>query len=365
MSVKKAHLKSIRRSHIIKRRSKKVGQPPGSLELVGRKKTESVEIRTIDYDENQITEKIAGEVEECKPFIDKPTVTWIDVVGLHDSTILKRFGDLLNLHPLVLEDILNTDQRPKVEDHGDYLFFVMKMISITEDHNLVIEQVSLILGTNYVISFQEIPGDLFEPIRERIREKRGKIRSSGADFLAYSLIDTVTDNYFLILEKIGDRIEFLEEELVTNPDTSTLQVIHHLKTNIIFLRKSVWPLREVVNRLERGESKLIKVETQKYLRDVYDHTIQVIDTVETMRDIVSSMLDIYLSSVSNKMNEVSTFLTIIATIFIPLSLLAGIYGMNFKYMPELEWEFSYPLLLLFMLGISVTLLFYFRRKSWI
>ena len=351
---------------LVKKRSKKVGLPPGTLVHIGEKKRERTTITILDYDERHLQEQEIKTVDECLPFKDKPTVTWIDVDGIHEVKILERLGDSFGLHPLVVEDVLNTDQRPKMEDFGDYIFIVLKMLYYNDKNDeIVTEQISLILGPNFVISFQEREGDVFDPIRERIRSEKGRIRKMGADYLAYALVDSIVDNYFIILEKLGEKIEFLEDELVTNPTPETLQAIHDLKREMIFLRKSVWPLREVVSGLERGESPLIQESTGIYLRDVYDHTIQVIDAVETFRDMLSGMLDIYLSSVSNRMNEVMKVLTIIATIFIPLTLIAGIYGMNFRYMPELEWPWAYPMLWLIMLGIGVLMLIYFRRKRWL
>jgi magnesium transporter len=286
--------------------------------------------------------------------------------GIHQVEILEQLGECMGVHPLVLEDILNTDQRPKLEDFDDYLFIVLKM-SHYDDQNgeMEVEQISLILGPNYVVSFQERPGDVFDPIRERITNGRGRIRKLGADYLAYALIDAIVDHYFVVLEQIGEKIEFLEEELITDPTPETLQTIHNLKREMIFLRKSVWPLREVVGGLERRESPLIGESIAVYLRDVYDHTIQVIDTLETFRDMISGMLDIYLSSVSNRMNEVMKVLTIIATIFIPLTLIAGIYGMNFKHMPELEQPWGYPVVWGVMLATAIVMLIYFRRKKWL
>jgi len=353
-------------SRLIKRISKKVGLPPGTLIHIGEEKVEKTKITVLDYDELHFQEKEMETIDECFPVKDKPTVTWINVDGLHRAEILETIGDYFRLHPLVLEDILNTGQRPKVEDFGDYIYIVLKMLH-SEDTNgeIVEEQLSLVLGPTFVISFQEREGDVFDPIRERIRNGRGRIRKMGSDYLAYALIDSVVDNYFIALEKLGEEIEFLEEELVTNPTTETLQVIHDLKRELVFLRKSVWPLREIISGLERGESTLIRESTGIFLRDVYDHTIQVIDTVETFRDIVSGMLDIYLSSVSNRMNEVMKVLTIIATIFIPLTLIAGIYGMNFQYMPELGWRWGYPMVWLVMLAIGALMLVYFRRKKWL
>ena len=311
-------------------------------------------------------EKEAKEVEECFPFKDKPTVTWINIDGIQRIDVIEKIGKHFNLHPLALEDIVNTGQRPKMEDFVDYIFVVLKMLYYDEkERETKAEQLSLVLGPNWVISFQENEGDVFDPIRERIRADKGRIRKMGADYLVYALIDAVVDNYFLILEKIGEKIEEIEDELVANPAPETLQAIHNLKRQMIFLRKSVWPLREVISRLERWESQLINKSTDIYLRDVYDHTIQVIDAIETFRDMLSGMLDIYLSSVSNRMNEVMKVLTIIATIFIPLTLVAGLYGMNFRYMPELEWPWGYPLVLFFMFAIGVLMLIYFRKKKWL
>jgi magnesium transporter len=351
---------------IIKRRLKKAGLPPGTVVYVGEKKSGKVKIRIMDYDESHFEEKEVKEVEECFPFKDKPTVSWINIDGVHRVDVVEKIGKHFDLHPLALEDIVNTGQRPKMEDFLDYIFIVLRMLYYDEKANETRgEQLSLVLGPNWVITFQENEGDVFDSIRERARSDKGRIRKMGADYLVYALIDAVVDNYFLILEKIGENVEEIEDELVTNPAPETLQSIHNLKRQMIFLRKSVWPLREVISRLERWESQLISKSTDIYLRDVYDHTIQVIDAIETFRDMLSGMLDIYLSSVSNRMNEVMKVLTIIATIFIPLTLVAGLYGMNFKYMPELEWPWGYPFVLLFMFAIGVLMVIYFRRKRWL
>ena len=350
----------------ITKRSKKSGLPPGALVHVGEKKAEEVRIRIIDYDEPHVEEKEVKRVEDVFPFKDTATVTWINIDGLHAVDVIERIGEHFGLHPLLLEDILNTDQRPKLEDFGEYLFIVLKMLYYDdEDHEIEAEQVSLILGSNFVISFQEREGDVFNFVRDRIRAGKGRIRMEGADHLAHALIDAIVDNYFVVLEKIEEKIEDTEDELVTNPTPETLQMIHRLKSGTIFIRKSVWPLREVISGLERGESPLIHESTNVYLRDVYDHTIHVIDTIETFRDMIAGMLDIYLSSISNKMNEVMKVLTIIATIFIPLTFIAGIYGMNFQYMPELGWRWGYPLIWLVMCAVLVSMLVYFRRKGWL
>jgi len=347
--------------------SRKAGLSPGALVHVGKKKIEKARIRIIDYDESQLQEREAKTIEECFPFKEKPTVTWINIDGLHEVDIIEKIGKHFDVHPLVLEDIVNTGQRPKMEDFDSYIFVVLKMLYYDEKENEVTaEQFSLILGSNFVISFQERVGDVFNPIRQRIRSAKGRIRKMGADYLAYCLVDTIVDSYFGILEKLGEEIESIEEELVHNPTPETLQTIHNLKREMIFLRKSVWPLRELISELERGESSLIHESTGIYLRDVYDHTIQVIDTIETFRDMVSGMLDIYLSSVSNKMNEVMKVLTIFAAIFIPLTFVAGIYGMNFEYMPELKWHWVYPEAFWGTIAVLAgVMLFYFKRKRWL
>jgi len=350
----------------IKRISKTAGHVPGELVHVGEKKVDEVKVSVIDYDDKNFQEKIIANIEEVLPFKDTPTVTWININGLHDVDFIEKIGNNFEMHPLTLEDIVNTGQRPKYEDFDQYIFVTLKILMFDEEKKEIIsEQVSLVFGANFVISFQEIEGDVFNPIRERIRNAKGRIRKMGPDYLAYSLLDAVVDNYFYILEKFGEKIEGMEEDLVANPTPQTLQAIHDLKRDAIFLRKSVWPLREVAGGLERSESILIKKETHIFLRDVYDHTIQVIDTIETFRDMVSGMLDIYLSSVSNRMNEVMKVLTIFAAIFIPLTFMAGVYGMNFEFMPELKWKWGYFALLGLMAVVGFGMLFHFRRKKWI
>ncbi len=351
----------------MKRAKQQVGLSPGTLVHVGEKKIEKVRIRIIDYDEAHLEEKEPKMVEESFPFKDKPTITWINIDGLHDIEIIEKIGKHFDLHPLVLEDIVNTEQRPKIEDFGDHIFVVLKMLYYDdkEKNQLEAEQVSLIFGSNFVISFQERLGKIFEPLRERIRKGKGRVRKLGTDYLAYALIDSIVDNYFVILEQFGERLEDTEQELATNPTAETLQTIRVFKKEMIFLRKSIWPLREVVNSLERGESSLIQESTGIYLRDVYDHTIQIIDSVESYRDMLSGMLDVYLSSISNKMNEVMKVLTIFAAIFIPLTFVAGIYGTNFTFIPEFEWQWSYFAFLFVLFLIAITMLVYFRRKKWL
>ncbi|MGH8582109.1 MAG: magnesium/cobalt transporter CorA [Gammaproteobacteria bacterium] len=347
------------------RRSKKVGLPPGTPVHIGEAIHAATSISVIDYDQSSAREQQFDGAEGLAAFKASPTPTWINIDSMQDLSILRRLGDDYGLHPLVLEDIVNTEQRPKLEDYRDYLYIVVKMLSY-KGSAVMIEQVSVVLGPSYVISFQENgkPGDVFDPIRTRLRSGTGKIRMRGADFLAYSLLDAIVDHYFVILERLGEQVEQIEDDLLDHPGPETVQTIHRLRRETIFLRKSVWPLREVVSGLQRTDSPLVREGTQIYLRDIYDHTIQVIDSVETLRDILQGMLDIYLSSVSHRMNEIMKVLTIIATVFIPLTFIVGVYGMNFEYFPELKWPWAYPVLWAIMLGIAGFMLAFFKRKGW-
>jgi magnesium transporter len=350
----------------IKRSTKKAGAAPGTLVFVGERKAEEVIFTIMDYDVDTLQETEVASLDECLAYRDKKSVTWINISGLHDIEIIEKLGEKFNLHPLLMEDIVNTEQRPKLEDYDDYLFVIMKMLYAESENRAVQhEQVSLVLTPGVVISLQEKAGDVFDPVRQRIRKGKGRIRKSGTDYLAYALIDTVVDHYFKVFEEIGEKIEALQEEVLENPSPQILQAIQNLKREMIFIRKSIWPLREIISGMLRSESPLIKEDILPYLRDVYDHTIQVIDTAETFRDMLSGMLDIYLSSVSNKMNEVMKVLTIMATIFIPLTFIAGIYGMNFEFMPELKWHWSYPVLWIILITIFVAMVFWFKRKKWL
>lgn len=349
----------------IKNTAGKVGLPPGTLPYTGDIRSEPAAVWLCEYDENRYEERQVqlAEFEGCG-FSDSDTVAWLHVAGLHSVAAVEQLGDYFNLHPLVLEDVLTVDQRPKLEDYGDYTFLVAKAIYRQPDETFATEQISIILGKSYVITFQESDSAIFLPVRERLKGGKGRIRRMGPDYLAYALLDTIIDNYFVLLEDLGDKIELMEERLVLEPDRRMLTEIYSLKTDMLFMRKSVWPLREIVNSLERGDSKLFRDSTLLYMRDVYDHTIQVIDTLETYREMVSGMLDIYLSSVSHKLNEVMKVLTIISTIFMPLTFLAGVYGMNFRHMPELEWPWGYPLAWSVMVGAALIMIRYFRRKKW-
>ncbi|MFC1883849.1 magnesium/cobalt transporter CorA [Thermodesulfobacteriota bacterium] len=350
----------------LKKISKMSGLAPGTLIHIGEKKIEKVRIRVIDYDENDFEEKELTSIEEIFPYKDKTTVTWLNIDGLHDVDIIQKIGEKFGFHPLVMEDVINTGQRPKTEEYDDYIFGTLKMLfHIDGESRIMHEQFSLILCENFVVTFQEKVGDVFEPIRERLRKGKGRIRRNGADYLAYALMDAVVDNYFIVLEKMGEDIESLEEELLSDPSRETLGEIHALKRELISLRKFVWPLREVIRAIETSESDIMNEKTLVYLRDVYDHVIQVNDSIETSRELVSGMLDVYLSSISNKMNEVMKVLTVVATIFIPLTFIAGIYGMNFKYMPELEWHWGYPVAIFVMFIVVAVMVLWFRRKHFL
>ena len=351
---------------LVKKISKKAGLPPGTLVHVGEDQKEKVKLRLIDFTEDQFEEKELHTIFESFPYKDKESVTWLDIVGVHEVDVIGALGKHYSLHPLLLEDVMNTDQRPKLDDYEDYLCLFLKILSYDDsNHRLRVEQISLVLGPRFVFTFQERDNPVFEPVRDRLRKAKGRIRKLGADYLAYSLIDAVVDNYFIILEKFAERIETLEEDLVSDPKPETLHQIHRLKREMIYLRKSAWPLREVANVLEKSESELVRPATKIFLRDIYDHAIHIIDSIETYREMLSSMLDIYLSSISNRMDQVMKVLTIIATIFMPLTFLAGVYGMNFKYMPELDSRWGYPAVLALMAALGGGMLLGFRKKGWI
>ncbi|MGE5253300.1 MAG: magnesium/cobalt transporter CorA [Planctomycetaceae bacterium] len=351
---------------LIKKRSKKAGLPPGTLVHIGEKLTEKTRVALVEYDTQGFQEKELEAFETGYLFARDPKVTWVNVVGIQQVEVLEKLGRSFVVHPLAMEDILNTEQRPKVEDYGEDLFIVVKLISYQEKTAEVeAEQISLILRPHALLSFQEREGDDFAAVKERLRAGKGRLRKMGADYLAYTLLDIVVDQYFVVLEKLGERIEILEGKLLTDPGAATLQKIQKLKKEMLLLRKWIWPIREVISSLERGEFPGIQESTRIYLRDVYDHTIQVMDSIEIYRDMLSGMLDIYLSSLNNRMNAVMKVLTIIATIFMPLTFLAGVYGMNFKYMPELDWSWGYPLVWGLMALIAGIMLVLFRRKRWL
>lgn len=346
------------------RSSKKAGLPPGCLIPNYPDKTEAVNVIVTHYGEDGFSEKKADSIKQIFPF-KQGGVTWVSIDGIHKVDIIAEIGKQLDLHPLFLEDIATIGQNPKVEDFGQYMFIVLKSLTFDEEKGeSSIEQISIVLGENYVISFQEHPGKLFDVIRDRMRAGSARLLQLGSDYLAYSLLDVIVDQYFVVLEKFGNSIEATEEALMDRPGPKVLQSIHRLKRETLFLRRSVRLAREMINFLYMSESPLIKPATRVYLRDVYEHVIQVIDTGENYREMVFGMLDIYLSSVSYRLNEVMKVLTIISTIFIPLTFLVGIYGMNFKYMPELEQPWAYPLLWVVMLTVALGMVYYFKKKNW-
>lgn len=356
-----------------KKRSTKAGLPPGTLVHIGKNKVATSRVTLLDYDENGVQEfDLTPSDVTSGSLVEKVKaargMVWVNFHGLGDTDMLKQVGACFGLHPLVLEDILNTEQRPKLEDYGDYLYMVLKTFdyeSVGTEQKIDSDQVSLVLGKNFVLSFLEADGIQFGPVHERLLSGKGQIRKSGADFLAYCLIDAIVDSYFAILERLDEKTEALEAELIADPQPGTLHSIYHLKREGAFLRKALWPLREVINSLQRGDSPLFNRNTLLYLRDVYDHTIHIIESVESLRDLTAGMLDIYVSSVSYRISAVMKVLTIITTIFMPLSLIAGIYGMNFKHQPGLEWDWGFFAVLAAMLTISMGMLILFRRKKWL
>ncbi len=353
-------------SRLFKKSQKIAGSAPGTLVHIGDQKTENPRIIFVDYTEDQIDEQTVTHIEDLFPLRDSSTVSWINVDGIHDMGLIETIGSHFGIHPLTLEDIVNTGHRPKVDDLDTYICIVVKMLQYDETQQKVIsEQVSLILGAKFLISFQEAPGDVFSAVRHRLFQAKGRIRRRGCDYLAYALIDAVVDHYFHIMEKISERIERLDAQLTDTPEANVLRAIHNLKQEVIYLRKQVWPLRDVLNRLTKGEFDLIHEQHLIFWRDVYDHIVQLLDTIESFREVLSSLQDLYLSMVSNRMNEVMKVLTIMATIFIPLTFIAGIYGMNFKNMPELEWPWGYGLVWLVMVALAVMMLILFKKKKWL
>ncbi|MBI9076528.1 MAG: magnesium/cobalt transporter CorA [Desulfatibacillum sp.] len=342
------------------RSSHKAGLPPGTLIYVGEEKAEKATATVIRYNAEN-AEVITGDLGDVTPLLPKEdgTVTWVQVAGVHDLSIIEELGKTCNLHPLVLEDVAHTLQRPKVEDYVDYLFVVMRA---QHPHD---EQISLILGPEYVISFQEYESTLFDAVKERLLRGKGRIRKLGAGYLYYALMDTVVDSNYHVMESINERLVELQESVLEDPFAETLQGIHSLKGEVFRLRKAVWPLREMMGKMQRVDSGLISGDIAVFYRDVLDHAIQIADTVENFREMLTSIQDIHLSSMSNKLNDVMRVLTVIATIFIPLTFLAGIYGMNFKYMPELEWKGAYPAFWVMVLGLGIGMVWWFKSKKWL
>ena len=341
----------------------KKGLPPGSLVYTGEETKEPTYFEIIEYNEKEFNILTPKTVEELKA--EEGKVRWINILGVHETHVMEKIGEIFDIHPLVLEDIMNVNHNPKYEETEKYNFFVLKMLNYNKKKfSIDTEQISIIQGKNYVISFQEKKGDVFDSIRKRI-DTRPKFRKQGSDYLAYTLIDSVVDNYFTILGTYSEKLEEIEEKIMVEPHQRDLNELNSQKRELLKLRKSIWPIREIISGIQRTENKHIKKTTLPYYRDVYDHTIQIIDTTETFRDISSGLVDLYMSSISNKMNEVMKVLTIFATIFIPLTFIAGIYGMNFEYMPELAWKYGYLIIWIIFIIIGGGMLLYFKKKKWI
>jgi magnesium transporter len=348
------------------RRNRKTGLAPGTPVHIGARRTERTKITVFEYDASSVREMELENLEGCRECKEAKGLVWINIDGVHDISVVETIGDVFDLHPLVREDIVNTSQRPKVEEYDSYLYAIVKMLyEEKENQALQAEQVSIIVTPRVVISFQEQEGDVFTPVRERLRTGKGIVRQRGSDYLAYCLIDAIVDHYFLIMENLEERIHPLEMAVVEDPQPRVLQKIHDLKNDLMFLRRSLWPLREMLARLYREQLPPIQKQTRPFLRDVHDHTIQVIEILESFQEIVSGLMDIYLSSISIRMNNIMKVLTIIATIFIPLTFIAGVYGMNFHHMPELSWRWGYPAVWGVMVLVFVGMLIFFKRKKWL
>lgn len=356
-----------------KRSPKQPGAAPGTLVYQGDEPLGPVKMRVFDYDAGTFQEKVLDSPAECARFRQSPTVTWIDVEGVQEVGLVEQIGARFGVHPLTLEDIVNTRQRPKIEEYPGYVYVVLKMLHYRHDDiSLEDEQVSLILGKGFLLSFQETKeGDVFDPVRQRLREGKGRIRQMGANYLAYTLIDLVVDHYLGVLEGLGEHIEALEDQIVSDPTPEVLRRINHLRRHVLFLRRSIWPLREVVATLARNEQPLVSPEINLFFRDVYDHAIRTTEFIEASRELLASMTELYLSTLSIRMNEVMKVLAIISTFFLPLTFIAGLYGMNFNpeasplNMPELNWYFGYPFALGIMIVLAVVMYAFFRHKRWL
>jgi len=353
-------------ARFFKNREVNKGLAPGSLVFIGNKKQENIRIRLIDFDKSNLTEQELKDIKEGTKHKNTNTVTWINIDGLHDIDIINRVGKAFDLHPLLLEDILNTGQRPKMEEFENCLFIVVKMLRYDEEKRKILaEQLSMIIGPTYLITFQERVGDVFEPVRERIRKHKGRIRAAGVDYLAYALLDTVVDNYIYLISNLGEEIEEIEVGILEDTSVKTLEKINNYKREMSYIRKSVRPMKDYMLKLPRLESELIHEDTLPFLNDLLDLIDQATEAIETYREMLSDQLNIYNSNVSNKMNDVMKVLTIFAAIFIPLTFIAGIYGTNFEYLPELHFKYSYFIFWGIMISIGVGMLIFFRRKGWL
>ncbi len=350
----------------IKQTSKKAGLPPGALVHIGERKQETIRVTVMDYDGDRLDETTPEDIEAVFPLRDEPAISWINVDGVHDLAVIEKLGQHFLIHPLTLEDTVNTAQRPKLEEFDEYLYMVLKMLTWDDDTGRVrAEQVSLVLGHHFLISFQEAEGDVFTSVRTRIRQGRGRLRHSGGDYLAYALIDSVVDHYFIVLEHLGAKIEALETRLYEGGGDDPLAEIFKLKQEMIYLRRQIGPLREPLNRLQKSESAQVQEKHRIFFADVYDHLLQALEVVESLRDVLSGLQDLYISMTGQRMNEIMKVLTIIATIFIPITFVAGIYGMNFEVMPELKWRGGYLMVWVIFGIITAGMLVYFKRRKWL
>jgi magnesium transporter len=347
-------------------RSRKVGLPPGSLVPLGEVKTTGSELALFRYNGQELAESAATDLGDLDIRLNENEVVWLNVYGLQDAELMRQIGQAFNLHPLVLEDILNTDQRPKIDSYDEYLYLVTRFFSYDQPSlQINSEQISIVLGRNFVLTFQERPTGSFDPVRERLRANKGRIRSSGAGYLAYSLLDVIVDRYFIVLEQVGEDCDHLEENLLHRPNEQMLQQIHLLKRETMELRRAVWPLREVINNMVRNESGFFEHETVLHLRDVYDHTVHFIESLEALRDLLAGMLDIYLSTLSNRVNMEVRALTVVAMLFMPATLIAGIFGMNFESIPWQSHPNGFWFAVGLMAGIASFMIMIFWRRQWL
>lgn len=352
-------------ARFLKSRDESNGKSPGSLIFIGDQKMDSASIRLIDYDSVSLTEKEIKDIHTEAHLFNTPTVTWLNISGLHDIEMIKNIGQVFELHPLVQEDILNTGQRPKLEEFENYIFIVLKMVRFDiETQTILNEQLSIILGKNFLLTFQERPREIFAPVRERIKKQTSRLRKTGTDYLAYALMDTVVDNYIFSIETLGEKIEDLEEDILNNPDHDVMEQINSYKREINYMRKSIRPAKEAIHRISRLDSELIHEQTLPFLKDLEDLTSQSAEAIETYRDLLSDQLNIYNSVIANRMNDIMKVLTIFAAIFIPLTFIAGIYGTNFEYLPELKYRYSYFIFWAVMIIVAGALIVYFKRKKW-
>ncbi len=345
---------------------KHIGQVPGAIIYTGEKTEQKLFIESFDYTETTINEQELTNIEDVFSYKSTESTTWININGLNYIDEIEKIGNHYDLHPLILEDIVNTSQRPKIDEYEDYIFIILKMLYYDKDENIVSEQVSMVLGDNYVLTFQEAEGDVFDTVRDRLRQSKGRIRNLGSDYLLYALIDAVVDHYYIVNETMGNKVEDLEDLLFEGIIKEHLnKQVLDLKKELLKVRRVIFPLREIISRIEKSDHKLIKKKTIQFYRDIYDHIIQLSDTIDIYREMIFSLMDMYMTSISNKMNEVMKVLTIMATIFIPLTFIAGIYGMNFDHMPELHYEYSYYILWAVMVIVFLAMLYYFKRKKWL